>query len=200
MGRFSKKLDSIIPTRWIFFQNVFLLLLFGFNYLFLKEWKIKNVHVFWDLQLSVLNQTKGDLVKIVNIFLFGFTFRMRKLFFSITAVSLLFHFILILKLTIYPELRVSKSSNNEFKSILIWKSFSKYPIYRRELECPHKCFMTEHRLVFRGGELLAAAIFCHKEQAQASKAPYYGIFCSSHLLYGIGARWVFGCPWWFFMK
>ena len=50
-----------------------------------------------------------------------------------------------LRVIIYPELHESHFSDENFKSILMWKGFSDNPIGGRELKCPYKCFMTENR-------------------------------------------------------
>ena len=104
----------------------------------------------------------------------------KKQFLSITALSIMIFVIM------YTELRQSKLSNDNFKeiypgfkSILIWKRFTKYPIrtssdlHRSELQCPHKCYMTEYRsvskqcsplsLVDRFTVLIYQPLLCHKE-------------------------------------
>ena len=79
-----------------------------------------------------------------------FIFRMRKkLFISISTLSIVFWFILTLRLAITPELRESKFSDDNFKFILIWKGFSDPPIRGREMSCPHQCYITENRLIFQ---------------------------------------------------
>ena len=79
-----------------------------------------------------------------------FTFRMRrKLFLSIISLSIVYQFILMSKEIIYPELQEIKFSDENLKSILMWKGFTGNPIVGREMNCPHhKCFITENRSVW----------------------------------------------------
>ena len=72
----------------------------------------------------------------------------RKLFLSIISLSIVYQFILMSKEIIYPELDEIKFSDENFKTILMWKGFTGNPIVGREMNCPHhKCFITENRSV-----------------------------------------------------
>ena len=73
----------------------------------------------------------------------------RKLFLSIISLSIVYQFILMSKEIIYPELQEIKFSDENLKSILMWKGFTGNPIVGREMNCPHhKCFITENRSVW----------------------------------------------------
>ena len=109
-----------------------------------------------------------------------FTFRKKKkLLFSMTTLSTLCYLISMLKVIIYTELSESKSSHENFKSILIWNGFTKYPIHRRgdifsSVLHSHWSRNIEARLSLVESFIVLLRHFSYaiKNQLVASKAPY----------------------------